>query len=154
MIVFRVGVSRVADRWGRRLVLVPALVLQATGFSVLSAAPTPSRLTLAAVLLAAGSAVLYPTIMTLVVDRVADRERGVAMGMVSGAWDLGLFAGSLLIGGVVEHASHGAGFLTAAALPIAALGGFVLVEGRRARIDDRRLRGALDAGAGHPPGAH
>jgi MFS family permease len=79
------------------------------------------------VLLAAGSAALYPTIMTLVVDRVPDRERGVAMGMVSGAWDLGAFAGSLLIAGVVEHASHGAGFLTAATLVIAALGGFVLV---------------------------
>jgi hypothetical protein len=36
------------------------------------------------------------------------------MGIVSGAWDLGAFAGSLLIAGVVEHASHGAGFLTAA----------------------------------------
>jgi MFS family permease len=133
MIVFRVGVSRVADRWGRRLVLVPALVLLAAGFGVLSATPTPPRLTLAAVLLAAGSAVLYPTIMTLVVDRVPDRERGVAMGMVSGAWDLGAFAGSLLIAGVVEHASHGAGFVTAAALLIAALGGFVLVERRLAR---------------------
>ena len=71
--------------------------------------------------------------MTLVVDRVPDRERGVAMGLVSGAWDLGGFAGSLLIAGVVEHVSHGAGFLTAAALLIAALGGFVLVERHRDR---------------------
>jgi MFS family permease len=88
MIVFRVAVFRVADRWGRRLVLVPALVLLAAGFGVLSATPTPPRLTLAAVLLAAGSAALFPTIMTLVVDRVPDRERGVAMGMVSGAFVL------------------------------------------------------------------
>jgi predicted MFS family arabinose efflux permease len=132
MIVFRVAVSRLADRWGRRLVLVPALALLAAGFGVLSATPTPPRLTLAAVLLAAGSAALYPMIMTLVVDRVPDRERGVAMGMVSGAWDLGAFAGSLLIAGVVERASHGAGFLTAAALLITALGGFVLVERHRA----------------------
>ncbi len=145
MIVFRVGVSRVADRWGRRLVLVPALVLLAAGFGVLSATPTPPRLTLAAVLLAAGSAALYPTIMTLVVDRVPDRERGVAMGMVSGAWDLGAFAGSLLIAGVVEHASHGAGFLTAAALLIAALGGFVLVERRLARSSYRDRQRAVSA---------
>jgi MFS family permease len=133
MIVFRVGVSRVADRWGRRQVLVPALALLAAGFGVLSAAPTPPRLTLAAVLLAAGSAALYPMIMTLVVDRVPDQERGIAMGTVSGAWDLGVFAGSLLIAGVVEQSSHGAGFLTAAGLLVTALGGFVLVERRRAR---------------------
>jgi MFS family permease len=145
MIVFRVGVSRVADRWGRHLVLVPALVLLATGFGVLSATPTPPRLTLAAVLLAAGSAALYPTIMTLVVDRVSDRERGVAMGMVSGAWDLGAFAGSLLIAGVVEHASHGAGFLAAAALLLAALGGFVFVERRLARNSYRDRQRAVSA---------
>ena len=145
MIVFRVGISRVADRWGRRLLPVPALVLLAAGFGVLSATPTPLRLTLAAVLLAAGSAALYPTIMTLVVDRIPDRERGVAMGMVSGAWDLGTFAGSLLIAGVVEHASHGAGFLAAAAFPIAALGGFFLVERRRSRDSYRDRPRAVSA---------
>ncbi|HSC26970.1 MAG TPA: MFS transporter [Vicinamibacterales bacterium] len=145
MIVFRVGVSRVADRWGRRLVLVPALVLLAAGFGVLSATPTPPRLTLAAVLLAAGSAAVYPTIMTLVVDRVPDRERGVAMGMVAGAWDLGAFVGALLIAGVVEHASHGAGFLTAAALLIAALGGFGLVERRRTRNSQGDRQRAVSA---------
>jgi hypothetical protein len=68
------------------------------------------------------------------------------MGMVSGAWDLGTFAGSLLIAGVVEHASHGAGFLAAAAFPIAALGGFFLVERRRSR-DSYRDRQR----AGGPP---
>ena len=64
--------------------------------------------------------------MTLVVDRVPDRERGVAMGTASGAGDLCASPGSLLIAGVVEHASHGAGFFTAAALLIAALGGSVV----------------------------
>jgi dipeptide/tripeptide permease len=67
------------------------------------------------------------------------------MGMVSGAWDLGAFAGSLLIAGVVEHASHGAGFRTAAALLIAALGGFVLVERRRARNSYRDRQRAVSA---------
>jgi MFS family permease len=144
MIVVRVGVSRVVDRWGRHRVVAPALVLLASGFGLLGAAPTPARLTLAAVLLAAGSAALYPTIMTLVVDRVPDRERGVAMGMVSGAWDLGAFAGSLLIAGVVERSSYGAGFLTAAALLIASLSGFGVVERRRARnaYRERRRAGA------------
>jgi len=152
MIVFRVGLSRIADRWGRRLLPAPALVLLATGFGVLSATPTPLRLTLAAVLLAAGSAALYPTIMTLVVDRIPDRERGVAMGMVSGAWDLGTFAGSLLIASVVEHASHGAGFLAAAAFPIAALGGFFLVERRRPRDSYRDRPRAVSAfGPGRKP---
>jgi len=132
MIVLRVAVSRIADRWGRSQILLPALGSLAVGFAVLTAPPTPPRLAVAAVLLAAGSSALYPTLVALVVDRVPDRERGVAMGTVSGAWDLGVFAGSLLIAAVVEYSSHGAGFATAAALLVIALAALVLVERRHA----------------------
>jgi predicted MFS family arabinose efflux permease len=130
MIVFRIAVSAVADRWGRSRILVPALGCLAVGFGVLIAPPTPARLALAAVVLAAGSSALYPMLVALVVDRVPDRERGVAMGTVSGGWDLGAFAGALLIGTVVEHSSHGVGFATATAFLVIALGAFLLVERR------------------------
>jgi len=70
-------------------------------------------------------------LVALVVDRVPDRERGVAMGMVSGAWDLGVFAGSLTIAAVIARASLGAGFAAATALIVLAGGGLVLVERRR-----------------------
>jgi MFS family permease len=82
------------------------------------------------VLLAAGGAVLYPMTVALVVERVPEREPGVAIGTVSGAWDLGFFAGSLLIAAVVERASHGAGFATAAAVLPLALAGLAGVERR------------------------
>jgi MFS family permease len=131
MIAFRIGVSARADRWGRIQILIPSLGLLALGLGVLIPPPAPLRLAAAAVLLAAGSSALYPMLVALVVDRVPDRERGVAMGMVSGAWDLGVFAGSLLIGVIVEHASYGAGFAAATALTVSALGGLVLVERRR-----------------------
>ena len=131
MIVFRIVVSGIADRLGRSQILRPALACLAIGFGVLIPPPIPSRLAPAALLLAAGSSALYPMLVALVVDRVPERERGVAMGTVSGAWDLGVFAGSLLIGAVVEHASHGAGFITATALTVIALGALVVVERRR-----------------------
>jgi MFS family permease len=131
MIVFRIAVSARADRWGRGQILMPALGLLALGFGVLIPPPVPLRLAVAAVLLAAGSSALYPMLVALVLDRVPDRERGVAMGTVSGAWDLGVFAGSLSIAAIVEHASYGAGFATATALTMIALGGLVLVERRR-----------------------
>lgn len=130
MIVFRVVVSRIADRWDRRRLLVPALASLAAGFGALIMPPVPLRLAVAAVLLAAGSSALYPMLVALVVDRVPDRERGVAMGMVSGAWDLGVFAGALVLAVIVERASHGAAFAVASALILAALGGLCLVERR------------------------
>ena len=133
MVVFRVGVSRMADRWDRGDVLTGALGFLAAGFGVLVAPPTPPRLALAAVLLAIGNSAFYPMLVALVVDRVPDRERGVAMGMVSGAWDLGIFAGSLTIAAVVAHASHGAGFAAAATLSVLACISLVLVERSRVR---------------------
>jgi predicted MFS family arabinose efflux permease len=136
MIACRIGVSRMADRWGRSRILVPALGFLAAGFGTLVAPPTAPSLALAALLLAAA---LYPMLVALVVDRVPDRERGVAMGMVSGAWDLGIFAGSLTIAAVVERASLGAGFAVASALTALALAGVVVVERRR-------------RAAPHPPG--
>jgi MFS family permease len=134
MIAFRITVSARADRWGRSQILVPAIGCVALGFAVLIAPPVPFRLAAAALLLAAGSAALYPTLVALVVDRVPASERGVAMGTVSGAWDLGIFVGSLSIAAVVERASLGAGFAAATALTAMALGGFVLVERCRAGV--------------------
>ena len=135
MVVFRIVVSTRADRWGRSQILMPALALLALGFGVLIAPPVPLRLAVAAVLLAAGSSALYPMLVALVVDRVPAGERGVAMGMVSGAWDLGVFAGSLSIAAIVERSSYGAGFASATVLMVIALGGLVLVE--RSRIAPR-----------------
>jgi predicted MFS family arabinose efflux permease len=74
-------------------------------------------------------------LVALGVDRVPAAERGIAMGMVSGAWDLGVFAGSLSIAAIVERSSYGVGFATAAALMVIALTGLVVVE--RSRISPR-----------------
>jgi predicted MFS family arabinose efflux permease len=133
MIVFRIVVTTRADQWGRTQVLMPALGLLALGFGVLILPPVPLRLAVSAVLLAAGSSALYPMLVALVVDRVPARERGVAIGTVSGAWDLGVFAGSLSIAAVVARASYGAGFATATALTVIALVGLVVIERRRVR---------------------
>jgi MFS family permease len=130
MIAFRMAVSARADRWGRSQILLPALGCLTVGFAMLIPPPVPWRLAGAAILLAAGSSALYPMLVALVVDRVPAGERGVAMGMVSGAWDLGIFAGSLSIAAIVARASLGAGFATATALTAMALAGLVLVERR------------------------
>jgi MFS family permease len=122
MIVFRIVITTKADQWGRSQILMPAFGLLALGFGVMIPPPVPLRLAVSAVLLAAGCSALYPMLVALVVDRVPARERGVAIGTVSGAWDLGVFTGSLSIAAIVEHASYGAGFATASALIVIASG--------------------------------
>jgi MFS family permease len=119
----------VSDRIGRIQVILPAMGLTAAGFFVLALPPTPASLLLAALLHGCGGAVLYPTLAALVVDRAPERERGLAVGTLSGAWDLGVVAGSALVGLVVERASYGAGFALGGAA--AALGVWWLVAAER-----------------------
>ena len=88
---------RASDQFGRARVLVPALVALALGNTVLAASPSIGSLIAAAVLLGTGNSMLYPTLVALVVDRTPVSERGLAIGTLSGAWDVGVFVGAPLI---------------------------------------------------------
>src|SRR5439155_183408 len=90
-----------------------AVTVFAVALFTLALPPTPASLMIAALLLGAGSAVLYPTLAALVVDRAPEGERGLALGTLSGAWDLGVVVGSALIGFVADRVSFGSGFAIA-----------------------------------------
>lgn len=134
LIVCRVLFRALSDRIGRAPVIVPALALLASGFLALALPPTAVSLLLAAACLGTASSVLYPTLVALVVDRAPEAERGLALGTLSAAWDLGVVVGSTLVGFVVDRVSYGAGFAVAAAGAAAGLASFIATERRhRAR---------------------
>ena len=111
MIGCRALMRGVADRVSRVHVAVVAIALQGVAYLVLALPPTPVTLVLAAVTLGTGTAVLYPTLAALVVDRADEAERGLALGTLSGSWDLGVVVGSVLVGAVADRGSYGAGFV-------------------------------------------
>jgi predicted MFS family arabinose efflux permease len=133
LIAGRLLLRGVSDRIGRIPVILPAMGLTAAGFFALALPPTPASLLLAALLHGGGGAVLYPTFAALVVDRAPERERGLAVGTLSGAWDLGVVAGSALVGVVVERFSYGAGFALGGATAALGVWWLVLAERRYAR---------------------
>jgi MFS family permease len=114
LIACRVALRGVSDRLGHLPVSMAAMALVTAGHVVLVAPPTPLSLVLTAVVLGTGNSVLYPTLAALVVERAPDRERGLALGTLSGAWDLGIVVGSALIGAVADRFSYGAGFAVGA----------------------------------------
>ena len=71
--------------------------------------------------------------VALLVDRTPEAERGLAIGTLSGSWDVGVVIGSLIIGVTVERVSYAAGFLVAGGASIAGLATFVVTERRRVR---------------------
>jgi MFS family permease len=134
LIVCRALFGGLSDRIGRARVALPAMVLVALAYGTLALPASAPSLIVAAILLGSGSAVLYPTLVALVLDRTPDPERGVALGSVSSSWDLGVVIGSALIGFVADHVSFPAGFAVAAVM--AALGAVVF------SLTERRLRPA------------
>ena len=133
LVACRVLLRGVADRMGRGRVLVASMTATALGFFALAAPPTAASLAVSALLLGGGASVLYPALVALVVDRTPSREHGLAIGTLSGSYDVGVVIGSALIGLVVERLSFGSGFATAGAAALAGLAVFAFAERRRAR---------------------
>jgi len=132
-ILCRLLLRRASDRFGRAPVLMPAIVSIALGNAVLAAPPSVATLIASAALLGCGNSMLYPTLVALVVDRTPERERGLAIGTLSGAWDVGVAIGSPVIAALVESRGFSAGFLTSSMTAALGLVVFVATERRRRR---------------------
>jgi len=130
IITGRLGLRGLSDHIGRAQVIVPAVALTTLSYVVLARPPRVPTLAAAAIMLGAGVAMFYPTLLALLVDRTPEAERGSAMGTLSGSFDLGSVLGSLLLGFTVERVSFAAGFHTAAIGALAGLVLFVMAERR------------------------
>ena len=134
MIACRVLWRGLADRVNRMHVALAAMVLQAAAYAILALPPAPLTLAVAAVILATGTAVLYPTLAAQVIDRADATERGLALGTLSASWDLGVVIGSAVTGMVVDRVSYGAGFLVAASGATLGALAMALIEIRRVAV--------------------
>jgi MFS family permease len=130
-IACRLVLRQASDRLGRARVLVPALVALTLGNALLGLPPTAASLVASALLLGAGNSMLYPTLVALVVDRAPPEERGLAIGTLSGAWDVGVFLGAPVIAALVEALGFAAGFLASALVTALGLATFLATERRR-----------------------
>ena len=138
LIVFRVALRGLSDRVGRVRVLTPAMAVMTAGYACLALPPSAPSLLLAALCLGSGGALLYPTLVALVVDRAPAAERGLAIGTVSGAWDVGVVIGSTVVGFVIEHTGYGPGLAAGAVASGLGVLWFAIAERRRAPAGDPR----------------
>jgi MFS family permease len=141
LITWRALLRGVSDRLGHVRVSVAAMAIVAVAYLIIALPPTPLSLALAALVLASGNALLYPTLAALVIERAPATERGLALGTLSGAWDLGVVVGSTLIGVVADRYSYGAGFAVGGACAAVGVGALALAGARR---------GSSDAQVGRP----
>ena len=102
LILVRVLAGKISDIRGRRFVIVPGMVLITLGLWVLSNADSLLYFLAAALLYGLGFGSVHPALIALLVDRVGESGRGAAMGTFTAAFDLGIGAGSILLGIVLQ----------------------------------------------------
>lgn len=116
-----IPVGLLSDRWGRRVMLITGLVLAAVAPFLYPFARTFWSLCAVRVLHGLSAALFTPTALTIVTDITAEGEHGKAMGWYTASSQLGLMAGPLAGGFILEHFGFEAAFLSCSIVPLMAL---------------------------------
>lgn len=131
LLVARGYTGQLSDRYGRRAVIAPGLVLAALALWLLAFASSLPAFLLVALLYGLAFAATQPPMMALVVDRAAVGRRGAAIGTFSTAMDLGIGGGSFLWGLVSQAAGYQNMYLTSGAVAMLALAVFLFGTARK-----------------------
>ena len=130
LLVARAVAGRVADTYGRRIVIVPGLVLMAAALSLLPLARGFGSFVISASLFGLGFGTAQPATMALLVDRVRPEQRGLATSTYFTGFDAGISMGSLLLGVVGEHWGFGVMWPLAAACTLSGIAGLAADRNR------------------------
>jgi MFS family permease len=87
-----------SDRWGRKWLIASGMLLQAVGIALVAATAGFPSWTLAAVLMGAGTAMVYPVLLAVIGDVAHPTWRARAVGVYRLWRDLGYAIGALIAG--------------------------------------------------------
>lgn len=90
--------GHLSDRFGRTPLITLGMCVQATGIAVFGATTTPSAWGMAAMLMGAGTALVYPTLLAAVGDVAPPPWRASVVGIYRFWRDAGYAMGALIIG--------------------------------------------------------
>ena len=145
VLIVRIRGARLPDQLGWRRGSSISLCGVAVGIWCVAAWGTMASIWLAAVPLAVGMSLMYPSLFTAVMDAAPEGERTHAVGTFSVFFDLSTALGAPFVGLVVSMSGERGGFAVAGALAAA---GLVVQWALRDRIGQRRPQPVMDDSAG------
>ena len=149
--------SFAADRLGRKVVIVPSLLVTAVGLLLCAGADTYTLFIVASAVTAAGAAVAGPAPAAYAADIAPPGARGLAMGLYRTTGDFGFVIGPPLLGALADRTSFGWGLAAnAALLALASLAFLVFARetvgrSRRPAVPAAAVAGPLAVPAAAPP---
>ena len=96
--VGQLAAGALSDRWGRKHLITTGMLLQAAALAAIAATDTFTAWAIASVLLGAGTAMVYPTLLATIGDVAHPSWRARAVGVYRLWRDLGFAVGALLTG--------------------------------------------------------
>jgi MFS family permease len=126
----RIFGRRIPDRMGAKQAAGTALALLAAGLLTIGLWNDPVGLYLGTAIFAVGTALTFPALLTLAVDRADATERSSVIGTFTACVDLGFALGALTLGGVAAVAGYESVFVASALCALA--GAFALTRIRPA----------------------
>ncbi|EJL39168.1 MFS transporter [Brevibacillus agri] len=139
MILIRPFSGKLYDRKGHIAVLPPGAIFVGVSLLLLSVTTSESLLLISAFFYGLGYGMIQPSIQAWMVKVVAPEQRGMANGLFFNSIDLGIAAGSMLLGVLATHSSYSVMYRWSAACMLLFLGVYVLsqlvaAKGKKARL--------------------
>ena len=134
--VGQLATGALSDRWSRKGMIVAGMWIQAVGIALFAVGRTFWPWMVAAVLLGAGTACVYPTLLAAVSDAAHPNWRATAVGVYRLWRDGGYAVGALLTGVLADLFGYGPPIWVVAALTF--MSGIVVLVCMRSRVPGQR----------------
>jgi MFS family permease len=112
--VLQLFAGSMSDLIGRRALIAAGMFVQATALTLVLVGTTPAVWVAAAVLLGAGTAMVYPTLLAAAADLASPRQRPRSLAVYRFWRDSGIVAGALLGGALISAEGLEAALIAAA----------------------------------------
>lgn len=127
-------IGKLSRRFGERLLVRSGTILLAVGFAIVPLIHQQGWLFLAAILIAAGQGVTYPSLTSMVSQLADPKERGGTLGVSAALSSLARMTGPVMAGILYDAFAAWGPFTTAAFLTL--LASVVMVTSLRGRVGD------------------
>ncbi len=130
-IIVRPLTGRLSDQIGRAKIFIPGLVIAGAAMVVMALAGTTLWLLFSALVFGIGFGAGHSAVMAQAADRLPEVERGVGMATFTTAFDLGIIAGSLVLGVLLNWFSFTTLFILCGLIMVAPALFWLLMRGRK-----------------------